>query len=222
MKFKGLYIPKKILIIGAIIGIAFAALLISIANTPQLPTLPKPPDYVEPDAPIALKNGDAIYDFFQSDIQFDALRSDLTVFAANVLKNTSSQLMFEVSATEKQSETVMRITGTFNVKKTVYLVTVEKLANERIKVAIADKDNPANTTTNIPSNTKANLFAATLPIENTNYHISYIAATESFVVRYYNPSQSVVQEVETLLTNNGLSLDSVEFIYPRTEPRLED
>lgn len=191
-------------------------------NQSSRDTIEKPADYVAPDAPITLVNGNEVFNFLKSDIQFDALRRDLNAYASTQLHDKSDLMLFTVKSTSTVSDVILQITGTYNSEKTVYIVTVERLANERLKVDIKDQDGQQSQTIDLPSNSKANQFAATLPIENTRYRIDYIASTNSFIVYYYTNDPSAIDEVETMLNNHELAKSSVEFVYPKQDPQFED
>lgn len=155
--------------------------------------------------------------------QYDSLGADLLVFGRKSFSeyrdHPTKVVGFELTSkniTKKDNK--VEFEGRYGANKHKIAVVVTPLKNGRIHASITDKKTNTNIDAQLPSNTARDQFIGTLPVQKDVYSVSYVPATDSFLITLFEdgPANQAAAEkfLVTALTTNDLSQEKYQIVIP--------
>jgi len=212
---------KQLLVIaGIVVGVIILAIIGSRARRPG-PTIA--PEHIPPNAPAFLIHNNTTYNPTGDTTADNLVRIDLAYFArqkVSAYKSTTSVVNFNLSNDPVANGFTISFKGGFESSKDKIEVSVTILANHIVKTSITDKTSGINIDTQLPSYSALNQLIAQLPINATNYTISYVPTDGSITVTLYEQNPAFLEEAKQDLASrlgvqvSGLTKFKISYIFP--------
>lgn len=215
---------KRLLLAG---GFALIGILLIFATSRLLTSkVVKAPEsnFIPSDAPATITNSEKLFVELEPS-QFEQLRIDLTNYSRNYKKNTGEFITYKFDGFKsKDDSTLVFLVKTEDEPKHSIEITLGKLPQQRVNLSFVDPMNGSKDfDSSLISNSKRNLFIATLPYDGDNYSVEYNQKTDKFTLFLYERSNEALLEakkfVENKLAPQEITDDGFEIIAPG---RFED
>lgn len=155
-------------------------------------------------------------------VQYDMLSSDLRYFGSvnydKYRKNTSTIVGFLIKGDITKKDSVVELNGVYGASSNKIKVTVQLLANKRLKTSITDTATGANVDSQLNSNSQFNDFISKLPVSNNGYTIEYSSPKNKVVVRLNdrNPDlyEQAINYIKSLIKDGSYDAKMITSIFP--------
>lgn len=203
-------LSPKILV--SLFCLAVILLIVFFPKQNTIDQLPDEPSSNKYSSQVIFTNGEELLKQTENLEAHEALASDLFLFAKKIYpayQKNGVSIGFKLKENPVKTDSTIKFEGRFGAVKNSIRVEVTLLKNKKIKLSVTDTKTNKNIDSELPSNSAANQFIGTLPIEKATYKIDYIAATENFLITSYDGNPSTKQAAEQLLMTS-LKLTSLE------------
>lgn len=196
-----------------LIGILAAIIILAIIGARQRNGRTSGVEYVSPTSGAYLVYEDAAYLPLKTIDANNMLRADVAYFARKLFDsyNPSKQPAVKFNVAKKPSSTngVLMFRGRFEKARSGITIRVSELANNRIKTSIKIDKTGENADSELPSNSKRNVFIRSLPLINNDYRIYYALDTEKITVRLYGEYSDDKKQASLAKIRDALGTDFV-------------
>lgn len=224
-KLKTLGTPRNIIILLVLIFVVLPLLIYATSfrktNLDKLPVDSSEADYTK----VAnIKDGIELLKVLGAD-RYNAFSEDLFVYAKesiNGYKNNDKVVGFEIINKIEKQESKVTFDGRYGSGKNTVKVSIDELANGRIKVSIIDNKTKQSVNDKLPSNSTRNIYIAKLPISGEGYMIDFNLSLDTIQLFVYSRDTAlVISAQESIKKEIGESFKEsmVNVTFPQPEVR---
>lgn len=155
-------------------------------------------------------------------VQFDMISLDLHYFGRvnydKYKKGDSLIVGFSLDGSITKTESTVTFEGSYGASKNKINVSIELLANKRLKTSITDSKTGRNVDAQLPSNSKFNQFIAKLPVNQDQYSIEYSPSKDNVVVVLGEREPSIYQKaldyIKSQVDDGSLEQKKITALFP--------
>lgn len=179
-------IKRLALMIGIFLTIVFAVIYLFTRNGGSQTS----PEYISPDSPAFLLYKKQSFSPLSSQEANNQLAADIAFFARHNYPvydpNQQPAVVFNETKSPDKSGDEFQLLGRYEKIKNDIKISVKELSNNRIKTSITDSKTGVNIDSQLPSNSKENVYISTLPVFTADYRIYYSQDTEKITILLYD------------------------------------
>jgi len=156
-------------------------------------------DLAAPDSGAFLVYEDKVFKPTNNFYSDELVREDVASYARQTIEDydpaKNPTVIFNVSEVEGAGTGNVKFSGTYEKFSEDIDISVEVIANQRIKTSIISRDKKTEINDRLPSNSPFNRYVATLPIEGERYYIDFNFELGTIQLSVYDRSTELLQSV---------------------------